>query len=128
MSESVEMETVELSLFQKCKDQLSKRVKDIGLTPGTLVLIVRYAMEIVELTQLKGRDQKDMAIKLVLHLVVESNLEESAKNLCIKMLKEGVVERTIDLIIDATKGRIAVNGGEILEVAQTCCSIFSAKK
>ena len=43
------------------------------------------------------------------------------------MLDEGVVERTIDLVIDATKGRISVNGQEIMEVASTCCGAFLSK-
>jgi len=115
-------------LFQKCKNQLKKRLDDVGLTPGTLILIVRYAMEVVELTKLKGRDQKDMAIKLVRSLVVDSNLEELKKTICLHMLDEGVVERTIDLVIDATKGRIAVNGVEIVEVASSCCAAFLSKK
>ena len=38
-------------LFQKCKNNLLKKLDDVGLTPATLVLVVRYAMEIVELTK-----------------------------------------------------------------------------
>ena len=34
----------------------------------------------------------------------------------------------IDLVIDATKGRIAVNGAEIVEVASSCCAAFLSKK
>jgi len=128
MSEEMATLNENPGLFQKCKNKLQKRLDDVGLTPGTLVLLVRYAMEVVELTKLKGRDQKDMAIKLVRSVVVDSNLEESKKNVCLQMLDEGVVERTIDLIIDATKGRIAVNCDEIVEVASSCCAAFLSKK
>jgi len=127
MSEEMKPLSDSPGLFQKCKNKLLNRLDDVGLTPATLVLVVRYAMEIVELTKLKGRDQKDMAIKLVRAVVVDSNLEESKKNICLHMLDEGVVERTIDLIIDATKGRISVNSQEIMEVASSCCGAFLSK-
>ena len=130
MSDETEMKPLDDSpgLFQKCKNQVKKRLGEEGISPATLMIIVRYAMEVVELTKLKGRDQKDMAIKLVRAIVADSNLDETKKNICIHMLDEGVVERTIDLIIDATKGRIAVNSEEIMEVASSCCAAFLTKK
>ena len=111
-------------IFKKCKDTLEKRLADIGVTPAVIMLIVRYAMEIVELTELKGNNQKQMVLRLVRSIVTESDLDDAKKNICIKMLDEGVVENAIDLIIDATKGRIFVNRDEIIDVAQSCCGII----
>ena len=93
------------------------------------MLIVRYAMEVVEITKLKGENQKDMTIKLVRNLVVDSNLDESKKNICIAMLDEGVVDNTIDLVIDATKGKLSINNNkdDILKIASGCCSAFLKK-
>ena len=112
-------------LFQKCKNKLRKRTKNLIITPKTLMCILQYAMEIVELTILKGSEQKNMAIKLVRSIVIACPLDESNKNLCLRMLDEGIIENTIELIVAATKGEIAVN--PVIDVAKSCCGFFSSK-
>ena len=42
---------------------------------------MKYAMEIVELSELKGADQKDMAIRLVKAVV--SSIDEGRKKVCL---------------------------------------------
>ena len=100
----------------------------MNITPDNIVLVLRYAMEIVELTELKGQDQKHMAIRLIRSVITDSNLEDSKKKICFQMLDANVIERTIDLIIDATKGRLLVNRDEIIDTAQVCCGFFCPKK
>ena len=116
-------------LFQRCKEKLQKRLGNVGITPSNIMVIVRYAMEVVEITKLKGTDQKVMTIKLVRNLVVDSNLDETKKNICISMLDEGVVDNTIDLVIDATKGKLSINNNkdDILKIASGCCLAFFKK-
>ena len=120
----------ENSLLQTCVDNLKKRLEGLvqGITPANIMTVVRYAMEIVELTQLKGKAQKDMALQMVRTVIIETCLDPTKKQLCLNLLDEGVVEQTIDLVVAATKGNIDINKEQVITLAQSCCTAIFKKK
>ena len=53
------------TLFDKCLEKLKNATLTIEVNVQTLMTIARYAMEIVELTKLKGKEQQTMVLKLL---------------------------------------------------------------
>tara|TARA_B100001057_G_scaffold424515_1_gene447326 strand:- start:1 stop:438 length:438 start_codon:yes stop_codon:yes gene_type:complete len=96
--------------------------RKIEVSSKTITQIVKIAMEIVEATKLKGKEQKVLAERIVRKIVNDSPLEESKKSIVISMLDEGIVGDVIDLVVSATKGELDINTVE--EVATGCCLAF----
>ena len=113
-----------MSVFETSLEKLKSRVGDIEITPQTLMIIMKYAMEVIEISELKGSEQKEMSIRLIRSVVSDSSLEADKKSICLQMIDSGALGQTIDLIIDATKGRIQVNQKIILETATKCVPLF----
>jgi hypothetical protein len=83
-------------------ENFKQKIKDIEILPKNLITLLTYAMEVVELSQLKGSDQKDAALQLITQLIDESSLS-------VDIVKSGVASNAIDIIVDATKGKLMVN-------------------
>ena len=113
-----------MSAFETSLAKLTTRAEGMGITPQSLVLLSKYAMEIVEATSLKGSEQKEMVIRLVKKIVEDSPLEEAEKKLCADLIEKGTISQMIDLVVDATKGRLKINQEEIIERGATCCSLL----
>ena len=113
-----------MSIFESSLEKLKARVDDVEITPQTLIFVMKYAMEIVELTELKGSEQKDMALRLIRNIVNDAKFDENRKKICLEMIDSGVLGQTIDLIIDATKGRIQINQELIVETATKCVPLL----
>jgi hypothetical protein len=79
------------------------------IKPSNLMLYVKYAMELAELTTLKGAEQKHLVIQLITTIVNESELSPEYKTLCVDFIESGALSQTIDVIVDASKGRLAIN-------------------
>ena len=104
------------------KLQTTLKERNIEVSSKTITQIVKIAMEIVEATKLKGKEQKALVERIVRKIVTDSPLEESKKSIVISMLDEGIVGDVIDLVISATKGELDINTVE--EVATGCCLAF----
>ena len=104
------------------KLQSTLKERNIEVSSKTITQIVKIAMEIVEATKLKGKEQKVLVERIVRKIVIEAPLEESKKSIVISMLDEGIVGDVIDLVISATKGELNINTVE--KVATGCCLAF----
>ena len=107
-----------MSVFQSSLDKLKTRIGELEITPQSVISVMKYAIEIVELSELKGTAQKDMAIRLVKAVVTESCIDEGHKKICLNIIESGALAQTIDLVIDATKGGVNIN--QIVQVAGKC--------
>ena len=65
-------------------------------------------MELVEQTPLKGSEQKELALKLIKALIIDLTNGEDERVL-LELLNDGTIGNMIDLIVDATKGRLDIN-------------------
>ncbi len=76
--------TVDLVMKSKLLNDLKIKLAqhNISLTPASIMKGVGYAMEVVELSELKGEAQKTMAVSLVATLINEINLEPEDKTPC----------------------------------------------
>ena len=116
----------------KVFEALLEKSKEVGVKKSTLALLIKYVMEAVENTPLKGAEQKDYALRLIRSLVLDL-AEGDDKEYLLIALDSGSVADTIELIVAASKGELNVN--MLVETATTSClpcfvSIFSklAKK
>lgn len=113
------------SVFEVAYNTLSKNMNCALIKPENLMLYVKYAMELAELTHLKGADQKQLVIDLIHKVVKESQLSVEHESICLDFIESGTLSQTIDIIVDATKGRIAINKPvALLKRILVCCLPF----
>jgi len=107
------------------KDKLS----NITIRASTIHLIIKYVMETVEKTPIKGIEQKNLALRLIRELIVDLTDNEDEKIL-LKLLDDGTISNMIDLIVDATRGRLNIN--RVVTVSSkliyTCVPFLCRKK
>ena len=112
--------------FQSAYAQLKRRIRDVGLTPQTIITVLRVAMEVVEMTQLKGEDQRVLAVRLVRRAVEEAPISDDREKLLLDMIDNGILDNTIELVVAATRGQINVNTA--LECATACCNLLKRRR
>lgn len=99
----------------------------IKLSPTTVMSVLRLAMEAVEGSPIKGADQKDLAVKVVLEIANSVGLPADQLAVITALVDGGFVSDTIDLVIAASQGKLNVN--QVVEVAQGCFgACFRRKK
>ena len=108
--------TFELIYFSTLS-KVKQKVSAISIRPSTLHLIIKYVMEEVEETQAKGAEQKEIALKLIRALVVDLT-EGADEEVLLKLLDDNTVSNLIDLIVDATKGKLNINA--VTKVGSGC--------
>ena len=104
------------TLLGEVKGELLKSGVVFG--SSTLHLVIKYAMEAVEKRNLKGLGQKHIVVSIINELIKELP-ESDEKNLLNGISLSGGIGNTIDLIVDATKGKLNVN--VVADVATKSC-------
>lgn len=99
------MEAAHKSVVRKIR----KALKDKKITPFEVYGIVRTAMESVEGIKppLSGHDKKGAVLAIVLRVI--KNEKSELASILRQSIDSGLFEATIDLIVDATQGKVAVN-------------------
>ena len=90
----------------------------IALSPSTVMQVLRIAMEAVEGSPIKGEEQKELAVKIILELAENADLPDEHKFLIKSIAEGGLINDTIDLVIEATKGELDINKAK--KVAKGC--------
>lgn len=101
--------------------RLKDRMKDLAIRSTSLPLIIKYVIEIFERTPIKGTEKKTMALKLMRAIIVDLTDGEDEKILT-QLLDDGTISNLIELVIDATKGKLDVNVA--VKIAYGCFSKF----
>lgn len=108
--------------FNLALNMVKNRLGVNEVTVQSLMTIVKYSMEAVEASKLKGSEQREMAIRLVRHIIVDAPISDHQERLCLDMLDSGVLGQTMDLVVDATNGHVNVN--QVIGLAEACCFSF----
>ena len=108
--------TFELIYFSTLS-KVKQKVSAISIRPSTLHLIIKYVMEEVEETEAKGTEQKEIALKLIRALVIDLT-EGADEEVLLKLLDDNTVSNLIDVIVDATKGKLNINA--VTKVGSGC--------
>ena len=112
----------EREIFELVLKQLKNDTSDIEVNSVNISKILRIAMEIVESTKLKGKDQRDMVEKVVRQFIVDAPIADEKEKLVLDLCDEGILGETIDLVIAASKGEVDINA--VTKVAAGCCVNF----
>ena len=109
------------TIFTNITKSLKEKVKNISLRANTIHLVIKYVMELVEETPLKGIEQKEISLKILRELFIDLTDGDDEKIL-LQLLDDGTIGNMIDLIIDATRGKINVNTAIVTSVSclSTC--------
>jgi hypothetical protein len=108
------------NIYQVTLIKLKEKVSIIDIRPSTIALVIKYVMEIVEETPLKGVEQKELSIKLFREIIKDLTDGDDEKVL-LKLLEDGTISNMIDLIVDATKGKLNINSiDDVTLVASGC--------
>ena len=108
--------------YEECRKELLDKIGKMEINTQSIIVILKFAMEVVEATQLKGKSQKSLCIKLVKDAVIAAPLTGKQEELILGMIDSGVLDNTIDLVVDATHGKLDVNAA--IGVATGCCAAF----
>lgn len=118
------------NLYEKLLSNLKEKISVIEIRTSTIHLLIKYVMEQIEETQIKGLEQKEVGLKLIRQLIIDLTENEDEKVL-LQLLDDGTVGNLIDLISDATKGKLNIN--TIVDASTGCINsclpyCFSKKK
>ena len=105
------------NIYETTLAKLKAKVSAINIKSSTLHLIIKYVMELVEQTPLKGKEQKEIALKLIRALIIDITDAEDERVL-LQLLDDGTIGNMIDLIVEATKGDLNINTA--VEVTTGC--------
>ena len=111
-----------MSDFENCMQMLKHKLGEVEVSVENIMTVVRFAMEVVEVTELKGAAQKELAIRLVRKVVVDAPISDDKEKLLLDMVDQGVLGNTVDLVVDASKGHLKINN--VVKVATGCCATF----
>ena len=109
----------------KVFEELEAKAKEVGIKRKTLTVLLRFTMEAIEDTPVKGLEQREYAIRL-LKALVQSQAEEPEKTILLDVIDSGILEDTIDLVVSASRGELNVN--QVGEAAASCCLSFLGKR
>ena len=95
-------------LFHILLASLKEKLSVVNIRTSTLHLIIKYVMEEIEDTHIKGAEQKEFALRLIKELVIDLT-EGEDEQVLLHLLDDGTISNMIDLIVDATKGKLNIN-------------------
>lgn len=96
------------NIYDTTLEKIKEKVSLITIRPSTLYLIIKYVMEEVEKTPVKGPEQKEMALKLIKALIIDLT-ENKDEEVLLHLLNDGTIGNLMDLIVDVSKGKININ-------------------
>lgn len=90
-------------------EMFRKKVSTLSVSPDTIILILQYAMECVEITTLRGEEKRISVVKLVRDLCVDVVIDEQQQKVLLDMIDNGIVSHVIDVVVAASRGKLHLN-------------------
>ena len=112
------LDTLEETAFKL----LNEKLKDTEINASSVVLVLQYAMEIVELSEAKGAAQKELALSLVRQVIVDAPITDDKEKFLLELVDSDVLGNTVDFVVSASRGNLNINAATV--VAQKCCLPF----
>ena len=105
---------------------LRNKMGDIEVNAENIMTILKFTMEVVEATELKGEAKKTLCVKLLRDVIVSAPITDEKEKFLLDMVDNGTVGNTIDLIVGATRGEIDINVAA--QVGTSCCIAFMKRR
>lgn len=94
--------------FSSVYTEFTEHMKELELKPANAAKILTTAMTVVEFQELRGEEQKFLALELVKRVVSEMQ-DGTEKTILMTMLENDVLDDMAEAIILATKGELQIN-------------------
>lgn len=108
--------------METAKKAFEFNISSLTITPDTIVAVLQYAMEAVEVTTLTGDEKKKAVMDIVRKAVLDAPMEDHIEKILIEMIDDGIVSHTIDIIVSASRGNLNLNG--MAKASQVVCTHF----
>ena len=95
-------------VFDAAFTKLKQKLSVVTIRLSTVHLIIKHIMETVEETPLKGEEQRNMALKLMRATIIDFT-DGADEEVLLQLLDDGTIGNFIDLIVDATHGKLNIN-------------------
>jgi hypothetical protein len=118
---ATEIDVDSSSIYDDGLVRLKDKVSDLAIRSTSMPLIIKYVIEIFEGTPITGTEKKTMSLKLIRAIIVDLTEGEDEKILTL-LLDDGTISNLIELVIDATKGKLDVNVA--VKIASGCFTNF----
>lgn len=105
-------------MIVKVKELVKSKLKDVGVKPSTLSVVIGLTMEAVEKTPVKGSEQKEFAIKVIKTIVEELPEDNPEKTFLLESLESGSVDGIIELVVAVSKNEFTIN--HAVAVSKVC--------
>lgn len=106
--------------------KMDEKIGDMDISTDNIITVLKFAMECVEVTQLKGESKKVFAIKLVRQVIEEAPIIQEKKILLLEMIDQKILHNMIDLVVDAKSGKIDIN--LLTDTGTGCCASFLKRR
>jgi hypothetical protein len=98
-------------VLNKAQDFLKQRNIEI-VSEETLMKALPLVIECVETVKnngVTGEEKKGLAVRVIIFLIDASNLDKEKEVVIRNLIDSGTLETTIDIIVDASKGKFELN-------------------
>jgi len=106
--------------------------RDVNITSEqTLILALPIIIECIEDIKdnaLTGPDKLALALRIMLFVVNESNIDQDKKDVLTGLINGGTLEITIGIIIDASKGKFKFNKKNRMKLLACITQCYSSIK
>lgn len=107
-------------MTEDINEKFALKIGSMTIESSTIMRVLQYAMEVVELTDLKGEEKKEMAMKLVRQAVQDAPLDDETERVLLGMINQGILYYMINLIVSASRGELNINAS--IEVSKIACA------
>ena len=100
--------TTEERIAQTIHD-LKTKWGETKITTGTIHLVLKECMELVENFDCSGAEKKEHVVTIIKEVVKDLVENDEEERIILALIEKKVLENTIDLIISASKGNFNIN-------------------
>ena len=105
-------------------NELKTKWGEEKITVGTIHLVLKEGMELVEKLDCPGSQKKEHVITIVKAVVVDLVEDENDEKIILELIDKRILENTMDLIIMASKGQLNINSKETQKKIMSCGKSF----
>lgn len=109
------------SLVNKYLPIIKESLEGTPINVVSIHLIIKTVMELIEGTEYKGAQQKQIALSILRQLFIDFT-EDDIESILLGMIDAGVISNLIDLVSDASKGKLNIN--KTIDTTATCCKFW----
>ena len=96
------------AVLEKVKSTLVEKAEKLE-DEHSLFKVLKVVMESIEIEEMQELGKKELAESVLKALVEESGMSSEKKKICLDLVVSGTIGDTMELVVAATKGELAIN-------------------